>query len=146
MTGNDQTIQASANLSSGGRLGFSCRPVSLSELSALVSRWGEEQDLPLGSLFHSTWQATQLALEFSILTSSSALPLPAGNGSAERRRERNGNASTAGRAARPPPATVSVPLVTLPHLQRVPLWSLGQESWAGGSGTLKREEMSKLGY
>ena len=88
--------------------------MSLSELSALVSRWGEEQDLPLGSLFHSTWQATQLALEFSILTSSPALPLPAGNGSAERRRERNGNASTAGRAARPPPATVSVPLVTLP--------------------------------
>ena len=89
--------------------------MSLSELSALVSRWTEEQDLPLGSLFHSTWQATQLALEFSILTSYPALPLPAGNGSAERRRERNGNASTAGRAARPPPATVSVPPVTLPH-------------------------------
>ena len=86
----------------------------LSELRALIPRWGEEQDLPLGSLFRSAWKATQLALKFSILTSYPGLPPAAGNGSAERRRERNGNASTAGRAARPPPATVSVPPLALP--------------------------------
>ena len=91
----------------------------LSELHALVPRWGEEQDLPLGSLFCSAWQATQLALKFSILTSYHGLPPPAGNESAERRKERNGNASTAVRSARPPPATVSVPPAALPPLQRV---------------------------
>lgn len=41
---------------------------------------------------------------------------PAGSGNAERRRERNGSGSTADRAARPPPVTVSAPLGQESHL------------------------------
>ena len=59
-------------------------------------------------------QATQPALKFSILSACSCLPLgrlpfSAGSGNAERRREKNGNVSIAGRAAHPPPVTVSIP-------------------------------------
>lgn len=45
---------------------------------------------------------------------------PAGSGNAERRREKNGNASTAGRAAHPPPATVSIPTVIHNQATKIP--------------------------
>lgn len=78
--------------------------------------------------------ALGLALEFSVVGCTLTHPgLPpfarAGSGNAERKKEKNGNASTAGRAARPPPVTVSVPMAP------------GSEELGGGSGALKRSDV-----
>lgn len=98
---------------------------------------------------HLPWAGDPASPEFSVLgrmlTPPGLPPVPAGSGNAERRREKNGNASTAGRAARPPPVTVSVPVVTGSEKQGWRLWGIKKKNIKTGyKKTMVRFHVSSL--